>query len=181
MKRINVIGCTGSGKTTFGRMLAERIGYPATDLDDLNWLPGWVQRETPDFRARAGAAAAGDKWVIIGNYSKGRDIVWPRVDTFIWIDLPASRVFWQLLRRSVMRAIDKNPVCNGNIESWKQMFSRDSIIVWFFKSYWKRKREYGAIFDAAGQNPQITYIRLRSHAESAAFIDSLNRQEKAAA
>jgi adenylate kinase family enzyme len=162
MKRIVILGVTGSGKTTFGRALAGRLACAATDLDELNWLPGWVQRPTEEFYALANDAAQKPQWVIMGNYSKVRGAIWPQADTFIWLDYPFSLVFWRLLRRSVLRAIDKNPICNGNIESWKQFFSKDSIMVWLLTSYRRRRREYGAIFDAGASSPNIRYIRLRS-------------------
>ena len=173
MRRIVILGVTGSGKTTFGRALAGRLNYAATDLDDLNWLPGWIQRPTEEFYALANDAAQKPDWVIIGNYSKVRTAIWPHADTFIWLDYPPPLVFWRLLRRSVLRAIDKNPICNGNIESWKQFFSKDSIMLWFFKSYRKRRREYGAIFAAAGNSPNITYIRLRSPKAAADWLQNI--------
>lgn len=173
MQRIVILGVTGSGKTTFGRKLAARLGYPATDLDDLHWLPGWTERATEDFYALADATAQKPQWVIIGNYSKVRNAVWPRADTFIWLDYPFPHVFRQLLRRSVMRAIDKNPICNGNIESWKQFFSKNSIMVWLFKSYRKRSREYGAIFSAPGNSPNITYVRLKSRQAADDWLQNL--------
>ena len=162
MKRIVILGATGSGKTTFGRKLAARLGYAATDLDDLHWLPGWTPRPTAEMYPLAEAAALKDDWVIMGNYSKVRQAVWPRADAFIWLDYPFARVFWQLLRRSVLRAIDKNLICNGNTESWRLFFSKNSIMVWLFQSYWRRKREYGAIFAEAGNSPNIAYIRFQS-------------------
>jgi adenylate kinase family enzyme len=173
MQRIVILGCTGSGKTTFGRKLAARLGYPATDLDDLNWLPGWTMRPTEEFFALAKDAASHPQWVIIGNYSRVREAIWPRADMFIWLDYPFPRVFWQLLRRSVLRAVDKNPICNGNIESWKQFFSKESIMLWFFKTFRKRRREYGAIFAAGGNSPNIAYIRLRSPKAAEEWLQNL--------
>ncbi|MEZ0226609.1 MAG: adenylate kinase [Alphaproteobacteria bacterium] len=178
MKRIVILGVTGSGKTTFGRKLAVRLGYPATDLDDLNWLPAWTERPKEEFYALAGAAAQKPEWVIIGNYSKVRNAVWPHADTFIWLDYPFPRVFWQLLRRSVLRAIDKNPICNGNIESWKQFFSKNSIMLWLFTSYRRRRRDYGAIFSAAGNSPNISYIRLRSPKSAAEWLKNIKGLEQ---
>lgn len=83
-RRIVVIGATGSGKTTFARALAAARGREFYDLDDLHWLPGWQPRERADFYARAAAAAAGEDWVICGNYSAVRAAVWPRAEAIVW-------------------------------------------------------------------------------------------------
>ena len=47
MKRINVVGTSASGKTTFSRKLAERLNLTHIELDNLLWLDDW--QETPDF------------------------------------------------------------------------------------------------------------------------------------
>ncbi|USQ81734.1 hypothetical protein [Ornithinimicrobium faecis] len=46
----------------------------------------------------------------------------------------------RLVRRTVSRAVTRQEMCNGNTETWRQMLSRDSIIVWHFRS-WRRKQE----------------------------------------
>ncbi len=85
-QRINVVGVTGSGKTTLARRLSDRLDIPHVELDALFWGPGWT--ETPDdvFRERVRQALAGERWVVDGNYSRIRDIIWPRADTIIWLD-----------------------------------------------------------------------------------------------
>jgi len=175
MKRVIIIGATGSGKTTFSRALAQKLGCAAQDLDDLHWLPGWQTRETADFQNRVAAFAAGDSWIIAGNYSKTRDILWPRADTVVWLDYPFPLVFWRLLRRSVLRIVDKKKICNGNTETLRQFLSTDSIMVWLFKSYWKRKREYTGIMAGGGQYRHIDYIRISSPRAAGAFLDGAAR------
>lgn len=172
-RRMAVIGATGSGKTTFGRALAARRGHGFCDLDDLYWLPGWQARAAEDFYARAEAAAAGEDWVICGNYSAVRAAVWPRATAIVWLDFPFYLVFWRLLTRSLRRIADRNPVCNGNTESLKNFLSGKSIMVWLFRSYWKHRRQYAAIFADAGLYPQADYIRLRSPAAAEKFLHSL--------
>jgi adenylate kinase family enzyme len=180
MRRIVIVGPTGSGKTTFGRKLAARLNLPVTDLDDLHWLPGWVERPRDEFFALAEAAAGPEAWVIVGNYSKTRPLIWPRAEAVIWLDYPFPRVFWQLLRRSILRAIDKNPICNGNTESWRQFFSKKSIMLWLFSSYRRVRSNYAAIFsgevspfDAGGKTPKITYIRFESPAAAESWLQKL--------
>ena len=172
MQRVVILGCTGSGKTTFGKKLAGRLGCEAVDLDELHWLPNWQTRDVDEFRARVREKSQMDKWVIMGNYSKTRDMTWPYADTFIWIDLPFFTVFRQLLSRSIRRARDKLLICNGNTETWRKLFSSDSIMIWMLKTYAKRKKEYGEIFKA-GNVGGVAYIRLRSHAEADAFLHNL--------
>jgi hypothetical protein len=55
------------------------------------------------------------------------------------LDYPRWFSLQRLLRRTVSRAATGQEMCNGNTETWRQMFSRDSIIVWHFRS-WRRKR-----------------------------------------
>lgn len=46
MRRMNVVGTSASGKTTFSRVLAKKLGLNYIELDDLFWLDDW--KETPD-------------------------------------------------------------------------------------------------------------------------------------
>jgi adenylate kinase family enzyme len=97
------VGSTGSGKTTFARALASILGVPRVELDELNWGPNWMPFDDATFRKRVAAATSGDAWVVDGNYGGrgARDIVWPRADTVVWLDLPLHITLARLWRRSV--------------------------------------------------------------------------------
>ena len=167
MNRIVIIGATGSGKTTLANALAEKHGMPFTDLDDLYWQPGWLETPPADFRAAVDHATAAPRWIIAGNYSAVRDLTWGRADTLIWLDYSFHRVLWQLLRRSLRRVSDRNLICNGNRETWRKLLSRDSIIVWLFTSFAKRRRDHAALFRDATPYPNIkTLIHLKNPAEA---------------
>lgn len=52
MRRVSVIGISGSGKSTVVRRLPERLDVPHVELDALFWRPGWVSSPPDEFRER---------------------------------------------------------------------------------------------------------------------------------
>ena len=87
--------------------LADLLGVPAVDLDALNWLPGWValtETDPEEFETRLEAAIAGEGWVVAGDYSGfTRRMLWPRLHTVIWLDLPLPLILWRVITRSWRR------------------------------------------------------------------------------
>jgi adenylate kinase family enzyme len=90
MQRVLVMGCSGSGKSTFGRALAGKLDLPFVSLDQLFWLPGWREPKMEDFTAKATRAAEGPAWVMDGNYTRygAGELRRARADTIVWFDLP---------------------------------------------------------------------------------------------
>lgn len=175
---IVVTGTTGSGKTTLARDIAARSARVHIDLDDHHWLPGWVSRPPEEFRARLQAVLqdvpAQRHWVVSGNYSVVQDIVWPNAQTLVALDYSAPRVFWQLLRRTVSRCVSRTPVCNGNTETFDKSFlSKDSILVWFFKSHWRRRRTLQALIDNPGAYAHLRMIRLANPEQTHQWLTTL--------
>ena len=170
-QRINVIGTSGSGKTTFARALACRLALPSIELDELNWQANWQQVTDEVMRARVAEAAAGEAWVIDGNYSVSRDLLWARADTLVWLDYSRSVVTWRIVTRSLSRLVRRTEMWAGNRESLRQMLSRDSIIWWSVSTYARRRREYPQLIAA---HPHLRVIRLRSPQRADRWLRSLN-------
>ncbi len=168
--RINVVGTCGSGKTTVARELADRLGFIHVELDALSWGPNWTMEPDDAFRAVVAAASAGDRWVIDGNYRKVRSIVWARVDTIVWLDYSFPRVFEQLLRRTIRRALTHEELWHGNRERLRtSFFSRDSILLWAIKTHRRRQREYPALL-ARPEYERPRVVRLRSPRETRRWL-----------
>lgn len=100
-RRIVVIGCSGSGKSTIARAIGARTGLPVIHLDTLYWHPGW--RPHPDlavFQAELRAAAAGERWVIDGGFTTGSGPErFARADIVVLFDLPRRLCLWRVIRR----------------------------------------------------------------------------------
>lgn len=170
-RRILVYGVTGAGKSTAAQKIARRTGLPLTLVDELTWQPGWVLVPEDVQREQFAAIAAQESWVLDTAYSSWLDVVLPRADLVVGLDYPRWFSLQRLLRRSVMRAIDQRPVCNGNTESLRALTSRDSILGWHFSSF-RRKRERMRAWASTTSAPEVLlFSRPR---ELDAWIDALD-------
>ncbi len=145
MNRIVIVGTTGSGKTTLGQCLAAQTGYTLVDLDALHWGPDWTPTPRELFRQRVSEALAGPRWVVAGNYSKTRDIVWARADTMVWLDYPLALTLTRLFRRTVKRIVTREELWSGNRETWRGQFaSHDSLFLYALQTHQRRRHELAA-------------------------------------
>lgn len=175
MQRVSIVGCSGSGKTTVGRRLAESLGTDCVELDSIFHQPGWTELATEEFRRRVADVVAGDAWVIDGNYSAVRDLVWQRADTVVWLDLPRGLVMRRVVLRTLRRAVTRQTLWNGNREPLTNFYRLDperNIIRWSWAMHPTYVTRYTAAMADPG-NAHLRFIRLRSPAEVAALLDSL--------
>lgn len=90
MKKIIVIGCPGSGKSTFSRALKEITGLPLYHLDLMYWNSDGSKVKRELFRESLERALNGDKWIIDGNYASTMEMRISCCDTVIFLDYPTE-------------------------------------------------------------------------------------------
>lgn len=83
-------------------------------------------------------------------YATWVDVPLSRVQLIIGLDYPRWLSLGRLVRRTFARLVDKRPICNGNVETWRLAVSRDSILMWHFRSF-SRKRQRLRAWAAAAQ------------------------------
>ena len=173
MNRIVVIGSSCSGKSTFSQHLAHKKKIEYIELDQLHWLPDWEEIADNEFIALVSEAVSSDSWVVDGNYSVARDVVWPRATKIIWLNHSFSLVLYRSITRSVKRAATKKKLFAGNVESFKQtFFSRDSIILWVLKTYHQKRKNYSKILKHA-EAKGITVIEFNNQSQVDDYLESL--------
>lgn len=138
-KRILVYGVTGSGKTTLARQISEITGIPWQEVDQITWEPGWKVVPPEVQRDRIEKIVANDEWILDTAYGIWVDVPLQRAELIVALDFPRWVSLARLLKRTLQRAVDKKLVCNGNVESWRQVFSKNSIIAWHFKSFQSKR------------------------------------------
>jgi adenylate kinase family enzyme len=166
-----VYGVTGSGKTTLAREISERTGLPWYAVDDMTWEPGWVAVPAEEQRRRIAAVCAKDEWILDHGYSSWIDIVLARVELIVALDYPRWLSLGRLILRTLRRNLDHKPICNGNTESLRQTFSRDSIIAWHFRSFARKRVQMRSW--AADPPSGIRVVRLASPAATRHWLASL--------
>lgn len=157
MERVSVVGNSGSGKTSLARELAAALDVPLLELDSIFHLPGWSELPVDEFRARVGQFAKGGRWVVDGNYSTVRLLVWARADTVVWVDPPHPVVMARVVRRTLRRVVTREELWNGNREPWSNVFSLDptrSIVAWS----WTQRHKYRERYSSAMTDPEWAHI-----------------------
>ena len=157
-RRILVYGVTGSGKSTAAQRIGAATGLPVHLADELTWEPGWVAVPPEVQNEIFARITATDAWVLDTAYSTWLDLTLERAQLVVGLDYPRWLSLGRLLRRTVIRILDRRPICNGNVETLRTLFSRDSIIAWHFRSF-ARKRARIRAWAAEGDVPIVVFRR----------------------
>ena len=174
--KINVVGTSGSGKSTLCKKLSAALDIPYIEIDRLFWKPNWIESNDEEFFSKLEQSLDQDSWVLDGNYTRTIPIKWKHVDMIIWIDFSYTRTLLQALKRALIRASTKQELWpdTGNRETFKKLFSRQSIVLWTIKTYAKNKKKYQAMM-ADARYSRIKFVRVRSPKEADSLIESLSK------
>ena len=90
MKKIIIIGCPGSGKSTFARTLHSKTGIPLYHLDMMYWNADRSTVEKSVFLERLSDVLKCDEWIIDGNYASTMEQRIAACDTVFLLDYPTE-------------------------------------------------------------------------------------------
>lgn len=160
------MGTAGSGKTFIAQRLAECLGLRYVSNDELIWRPSWEEVPRNERLEPFDNATRDGGWTFDGNLGQSveKQLVLSRCDTLVWLDLPRWQVMWWITRRTLWRAVSRQRLFHENVERWRTVFSRDSMIAWAWRTFQKRKIQYSQLF-ADPQHSGRTRVRLTSRGE----------------
>ncbi|WP_210650491.1 hypothetical protein [Nocardioides sp. SYSU D00065] len=120
-----------------------------------------------------GEIVAGERWLLDSAYGAWLDLVLPRAQLVVGLDYPRWLSLGRLVRRTVSGALTGEPRCNGNVESWRNIVGRSSIIRWHFASF-ARKRDRMRAWAASSEGPLVLLFRRPRQLE--AWLETLERR-----
>jgi adenylate kinase family enzyme len=162
--RFVIQGPSGSGKSTLAAALATRMNAPHLELDAVFHQSNWTPIEVETFRSTVAAFAEQDRWVIDGNYSHVRDIVWPRAHVIVFLDISKSIVMTRVVKRTLRRLVRREELWNGNRESLRNVMSTNpakNIVLWSWTTHAKYHDQVPSEARAQARNALVVKLRTR--------------------
>ena len=166
MKRVLVIGCPGSGKTTLAKALSEKTGLPLIHLDKIQWTGDWECIRGEEFDRILIEKMTVPHWIIDGNYNRTIPMRLDKCDTVIYLDYPTAVSFCGALKRVISNYGKVRDDMGGNC---RERF--DPTFFWFILTFnLKNRRRYHKLLDSAeGKN----MIILRNRKEADKFLHNI--------
>ncbi len=90
MEKILVIGCPGSGKSTFARKIRDKIGLPLYYLDQLWHKSDKTTVSREEFDSKLSDILKRNQWIIDGNYNRTLEMRLKACDSVFFLDLPTE-------------------------------------------------------------------------------------------
>ena len=147
------------------------------ELDALHHDAGWQEAPAEVLQARVDAAlaAAPEGWVVDGNYHGkiGTSVV-ERADTVVLLDLPQRVALRRVLLRTAGRVVSRKELWNGNRETLRNAFSRDSIVWWVIRQHGSYEKKWVPRLEPF---THLSVVRLRSPREVRAWLQSIQATE----
>ncbi len=167
MHRIIIIGCPGSGKTTFSRILAEKTGLPLIHLDYYYHQKKYNYYENKAaWFEKVRELVKGKEWIIDGNYSSTFAERFAVADEVIWIDLPRRIVLYRLFKRRLQFHGKTRPDMPAE---WREKISWEFLkFVWSFNKKYKQR-----IYDMMEKFPSTKVVTLRSPKEVEEYLSGV--------
>ena len=171
LMRVVVVGTSCSGKTTFARCLAGHLGTRYVELDSLYWGHQWTPRA--DFQQQVRLVADEPSWVMDGNYSSVRDMIWRRATAVVWLDYSFLRVFSRALHRTIRRIALRERLYGGNQETISgALFDFEAPLWLVLRTHGRRRREFSQLLSRP-EYRHATVIRLQAPSGASMLLAEL--------
>lgn len=167
MKRVAIVGCPGSGKTTFTRKLAEKTKLPTIHLDYYYHQKMYdYPNNSEAWKGRVKELIAKDAWIMDGNYNSTINERFRRADTIIFFDYPRRKSLYGVLKRRIQY---RNKLREEMPSDWKETASFEFLVfVWNF-----RRDKRGTTIKALEDNKNKEVFIFTNQKQAQEYLDRI--------
>lgn len=162
MKKIIVIGCPGSGKTTFAEKLHRKTEIPLYYLDTIWHKPDRTHISREDFDNRIREIFSDESWIIDGNYSRTIEMRLEECDTVFLFDLPTEICLQGATERIGKKRYDMPWISHELDDDFKSQIERFST---------ENLPQINNLVDKYRQNKKIVIFKSRDEADN--YLESI--------
>ncbi len=171
-KKIAIIGCAGSGKTTLAFKLKDQLGLPLYHLDQYYWKAGWQRVDLQVFEDAHAQLCNQSEWLMEGVYLKFLPYRAARADVIIFLDVPRYKCLWYVIKRAVLNLGKELPGSSHNCK--QRIFDREFMRL--LKWIWNFNKRYGPqITETLGAYKSTKQIIILKSLEELDQLDVLKR------
>lgn len=145
--KIHIIGCSGSGKTYFSKILSNKYNIPHFDLDDIQWDSdkGYgFKRPIEERNKLLQEILCNEGWIIEGVYYAWVQQSFEEADIIYVLDMPRYIYKIRIIARFIKRKLG---IEAGKRESFKSVYN---LLKWTETFQKKNMKEIKDILDKYG-------------------------------
>ena len=117
MKRILILGISGTGKTRFANKLSKKLNLPVVNLDSIFWKEDWIEQDETIVEELIVIELGKDRWVIEGYIEPLSAERIEAADTVIFLDFPGYLALWGGTTRALKHSRTPRPeMPTGNVD-----------------------------------------------------------------
>lgn len=169
MQRIIIIGCPGSGKSTFSKALAKKLNLPLVHLDKLFWKPNWEEVSKEQFDKLLVEELKKPSWILDGNFSRTLKLRLQYADHVILMNYPTLVCVFRILKRVIKnRGKTRDDMTEGCNERLDLSFLK------YVRGF--KKKRLPQMLETL-QNSSVPVTQIRNKRELKQFISSIEKQD----
>ena len=157
--KIVVLGSSGTGKTTLGRLLGNKLGITALHLDSVYWTKDWDHISKEEFdRYMRRFLAKNKSWVIDGNYSNNKHFQYrlEAADIIVFLDFGTQAALKGIHKRAKdYKHLVRPDMADGCVEGIDQVFLQ------YVAFYEPRAKKLKAIINKYKNKKQVLLFKNR--------------------
>lgn len=169
MKRILVIGTSGTGKSTLAQRLSNVLHLPFFASDPFYWDAHWKPASDAKVLQQVQDVIRREAWILDGNFDNERGLVWRQADCIIWLDYSLATICRRVILRNLFWVLTQQPTWSGNRMTLRRALSGSRHAI---KSYSLKRQNYPHwLAELSG----ITIHRFHTTRETEAWLQSLKQ------